>query len=238
MADSLQARSQELTEANQVAIENARLYEQARTLAAVEERQRLARELHDSVTQSLYSLMLLAEAGRRTALGRDVDKTIENITRLGELAQQVLKEMRLLVYELRPLALEQAGLTEALQHRLDAVEKRAGVETQLLVDLEIDLPADVEAGLYRIAEEALNNSLKHAEATFVSVILRGHDHQVEMEIVDNGKGFASDALHDLGGLGLVSIRERAEALGGQATITSKPGKGTLVSIGVPVNNAN
>jgi signal transduction histidine kinase len=237
MADSLQALNLDLMEANQAAIENARLYEQARTLVTVEERQRLARELHDSVTQSLYSLMLLAEASRRSALGNDVEKSIEYITRLGELAHQALKEMRLLVYELRPLALEQAGLIDAMQHRLDAVEKRAGVDTHLSVDLDAHLPADVEAELYRIAQEALNNSLKHANANSISVILRSHDYQVEMDIVDDGRGFTTDALDDLGGLGLVSIYERVEALGGQVTITSKPGQGTQVKIKITVNQA-
>ncbi|HEX5808457.1 MAG TPA: PAS domain-containing protein, partial [Anaerolineales bacterium] len=116
---------------------------EAQAQAALEERQRLARELHDSVTQSLYSLTLLAEASRRTAQTGEVEKVVANIARLGETAQQALKEMRLLVYELRPLALEQAGLAEALQSRLDAVEKRAGVDAQLRLDLDADLPAEV-----------------------------------------------------------------------------------------------
>ena len=155
---------------------------EAQARAALEERQRLARELHDLVTQSLYSLTLLAEASRRMALDGNTEKMIGNIARLGETAQQALKEMRLLVYELRPLALETAGLVEALQHRLDAVEKRAGVEARLKVDSNCDIPADVENGLYRIAQEVLNNSLKHAEATRVSVRLLADSQCVEMEI--------------------------------------------------------
>ena len=145
---------------------------EAQAQAALEERQRLARELHDSVTQSLYSLTLLAEASRRTAQAGEVEKVVGNIARLGETAQQALKEMRLLVYELRPLALEQAGLADALQHRLDAVEKRAGINAQLRVELDVKLPPHVENALYRIAQEALNNSLKHAEANKVVVSLR------------------------------------------------------------------
>jgi PAS domain S-box-containing protein len=209
---------------------------EAQAQAALEERQRLARELHDSVTQSLYSLTLLAEASRRTAHSGDVSKVVDNIARLGETAQQALKEMRLLVYELRPLALEQAGLADALQNRLDAVEKRAGVEAQLRVELNVELPAEVENALYRVAQEALNNSLKHAEANKVVVSLRSSEKQVEMEIVDNGRGFAVEAPRDQGGLGLVSIRERVEALGGTWSISSKPGAGTQVLIHITLND--
>jgi PAS domain S-box-containing protein len=209
---------------------------EAQAQAALEERQRLARELHDSVTQSLYSLTLLAEASRRTAQSGDVSKVVDNIARLGETAQQALKEMRLLVYELRPLALEQAGLADALQNRLDAVEKRAGVQAQLRVELNVELPAEVENTLYRVAQEALNNSLKHAEANKVVVSLRSSRKQVEMEVVDNGRGFEVEAPRDQGGLGLVSIRERVEALGGTWSISSRPGGGTRVLVHVALND--
>jgi PAS domain S-box-containing protein len=210
---------------------------EAQTRAALEERQRLARELHDSVTQSLYSLTLLAEASRRTAQTGDVEKVVANIARLGETAQQALKEMRLLVYELRPLALEQAGLAEALQHRLDAVEKRAGVQTQLKVEMDVELRAEVENGLYRIAQEVLNNSLKHAEATRVVVFLRAQDEQAELDIIDNGKGFEYDMADDRGGMGLGNIRERTESLGGEVSIITKPDAGTQVRLRVPLNRS-
>jgi signal transduction histidine kinase len=177
---------------------------------------------------------LLAEASRRTAASGDVEKVVGNIARLGETAQQALKEMRLLVYELRPLALEQAGLAEALQHRLDAVEKRAGVEARFRVNLEEELPAHIENGLYRIAQEALNNSLKHAEATMVSISLQTQDGHVQLGIVDNGKGFDPEALQDHGGLGMVSMRERVESLHGEYSITSKTGEGTRIWISAPL----
>jgi signal transduction histidine kinase/HAMP domain-containing protein len=212
-----------------VALENARLYKDARTLAVFEERQRLARDLHDSVTQSLYSLTLLAEAARRTTLAGDSDRSISHVVRLGETAQQALKEMRLLVYQLRPLALETAGLVEALQHRLDAVEKRAGVTAQLRVDLAAELPSEVEEGLYHIALEALNNALKHAGARSVTVVLRSQAGQAELEVIDSGKGF-DPAARDRAGLGLVSMGERAEALRGRCSITSAPGEGTRVRV--------
>jgi PAS domain S-box-containing protein len=207
---------------------------EAQTRAALEERQRLARELHDSVTQSLYSLTLLAEAGRRTAAAGDAERTSAHIARLGETAQQALKEMRLLVYELRPLALETAGLAEALQQRLDAVEKRAGVDARLRVDLEMELPFEVEHALYRIAQEALNNALKHSGAANVTVRLEAREGRVELQVADNGRGYATESMAGRGGLGLVSMRERAEALGGTLAIDTQPGAGTRVQVRVPV----
>jgi len=152
-----------------VAVENARLYQKAGDLAVIAERQRLARDLHDSVTQSLYSLTLFAETGRRLVQRRELDAAERYLQKLSETAQSALKEMRLLVYELRPLALEQDGLLQTVQKRLDAVERRAGVKAHLIADAHTDLPLDVERELYHIIQEALNNSLKHSAATSVVV---------------------------------------------------------------------
>jgi len=217
-----------------VAVENARLYRQAEHLAVMKERERLARELHDSVTQSLYSLTLLAEAGQRSGRAGDLKRTEGYLARLGEIGQQALKEMRLLVYELRPLALQREGLVGALQQRLDAVERRTGVEARLLVEGEIELPASIEEGLYRITQEALNNALKHAAPTSVTVYIRADGRCVELEVADNGRGFDPDAVSDKGGMGLISMRERAEKLGGLLTVLSAPGEGTKVKVSVKV----
>jgi signal transduction histidine kinase len=217
-----------------VAVENARLYQQAEQLAVMKERERLARELHDSVTQSLYSLTILAEAGRRLADAGDLQRVEEAVARLGEIGQQALKEMRLLVYQLRPLALQREGLVGALQQRLDAVEGRVGVEACLLAEKLIELPASVEEGLYRIAQEALNNALKHAAATSVTVYIHAEDERVELEVVDDGQGFDPDIVSDRGGMGLTSMRERAEKLGGSLTVLSAPGEGTRVKVSVGV----
>ena len=213
-----------------VAVENARLYQQAEQLAVVRERERLARELHDSVTQSLYSLTLLAEAGRRLAQHGDLERVEEYLDRLGEIGQQALKEMRLLVYQLRPLVLKREGLVGALQQRLDTVEKRAGVDARLLIEGEIELPAQVEEELYRIAQEALNNALKHAAATCVTVCIRAEGDQVELEVRDDGRGFDPVTVGNEGGMGLVSMRERMEKLGGTLAILSTPGEGTRVRV--------
>jgi len=210
------------------AVENAQLYEQAEQFAVMRERQRLARELHDSVTQALYSLVLVSEAGRRLAGAGDLQRAEQALCRLGEIGQQALKEMRLLVYELRPLSLRREGLAKALQQRLEAVERRAGVEASLTVDDTLDLSASVEEELYRVVQEALNNSLKHAGASAVEVQVRTIGGIIQIDVSDNGRGFNPETLVDAGGLGLRSIRERVGMLGGTVAILSAPGQGTIV----------
>ncbi len=215
-----------------VAIDNARLYDRSRELAVLEERTRLARELHDSVTQSLYSLLLLTEGWRRTASSDGKERVEDYLRRIGEITQQALKEMRLLIHELRPLALEEVGLHGALLRRLDAVEKRAGIDARILADDLVDLEPPVEEGLYRIAQEALNNALKHAEAESVVVHIGADNGNVVLEVTDDGCGFDPDAVDCAGGMGLASMHERAQALGGSLTITSAPEAGTKVAVTV------
>jgi signal transduction histidine kinase len=199
-------------------------------LAILEERNRLARELHDSVTQSLYGLVVFAGAGQEVLEVGGVDQAQRHLDRIEDAAQQALKEMRLLVYELRPPALKDEGLVGALRQRLDAVEGRAEIAIDLQVDGLVDLPASIEEGLFRIAQEALNNALKHAAASLVTVRIGEIDGRVELEVKDDGVGFVLDAVRDKGGLGLASMRERAEQLGGQLQVQSAPGKGTTVRI--------
>lgn len=203
---------------------------QAEQLAVLQERNRLARELHDSVSQSLYSLTLFSEAARHMAEDIGEQKIEQYIGQIGVIGQQALKEMRLLIYELQPPELEREGLVRALRKRLEAVEGRAGVETRLEVDNFGKVPGDMEGELYRIAQEALNNSLKHGGASSVVVYLHQSNGNIEMEIVDDGVGFIPNALPDQGGMGLKSIRDRAEQIGGTATIHSLPGVGTSVKV--------
>ncbi|MEZ4541015.1 MAG: PAS domain S-box protein [Chloroflexota bacterium] len=204
--------------------------QEAATRAAVEERRRLARDLHDSVTQSLYSLSLMAETARRHASAGDRQATNDYVNRLGELAQHSLKEMRLLVHEMRPSLLEKEGLAEALQARLDAVERHSGIRAKLVVNIERNLPSQVQLQYYRVAEEALNNALKHAHASAVWVTIRAVADSATMEITDNGRGFDPAVASASGGLGLTSIRERMEHLGGSAEIETAPGKGTTIRV--------
>jgi PAS domain S-box-containing protein len=216
-----------------LAIENARLHERAAEAAIVQERARLARELHDSVTQSLYSLTLLAEGWRRLQASGRLQEDDDPLAEVGQIAQQALKEMRLLVYELRPLLLEEEGLLGALHQRLGAVERRAGIEARLLAQELIELPAPVQECLYGIATEALNNALKHAEATKVTVHLNSEGETVVLEVVDDGVGFEPGLGARSPGMGLQTMRERAEQAGGTLLISSAPGEGTRVVVQVP-----
>jgi signal transduction histidine kinase len=213
---------------------------QAEELAVLQERNRLARELHDSVTQSLHSATLLAEAGQRVASAGDIERARGYLVRLGEISQQALREMRLLVYELRPLALSGVGFVGALQQRLDAVERRSGVEVELSVEERLELPDRVEEELYRIAMEALNNALKHANPSRVTVTLRREENRdipcIELAIMDDGIGFDPDETIGEGGMGLISMQERIQQLGGALTILSKPGEGTQVKACVNLEN--
>jgi signal transduction histidine kinase len=204
----------------------------AEELAVLQERNRLARELHDSVTQSLYSLTLLAEAGQRMIRAEDLQQIAGNQTRLGQIAQQALQEMRLLVYELRPLALKSEGLVGALEQRLETVERRAGIQARVLVEGEVDLAPGLEEELYGIAQEALNNALKHARASKIVLSVRMVDKSVILEVADDGQGFDLAEVQVKGGLGLISMQERAEKIGGQLDIDSAPGEGTRVSVKV------
>jgi len=215
-----------------VAIENARLVGRSRELAVVQERNRMARELHDSMTQLLYSLVLFAGASRKALQASRLERAERNLIRVEQSAQQALREMRLLVFELRPHSLDGERLAGALRQRLYAVENRLGINTQLSVQGELDLPAATEEGLYRIAQEALTNALKHASASSVRVEVSAVEGAVNLEIIDDGRGFDPAAIGELGGLGLVSMRERADELGGTLTIVSAPGEGTRVKVTV------
>lgn len=216
--------------------ESAHLRAQAERLAVAEERNRLARALHDSVTQSLYSVTLFAEAGRNLAQTEAYQRASHYFDDVLQTGQQALKEMRLLVHNLRPSALEQEGLARALQHRLNAVEGRAGIHHQLIVADDLKLPAEIEEALYHISQEALNNAIKHAFASEVSLeISRPDDGWVELHICDNGQGFDAETAAASGGLGLTSIRERVALLGGTVTYESAAEQGTRIVVQLPVS---
>lgn len=204
--------------------------------AAPEERTRLARDLHDAVTQSIYSLTLLAEAGQRMIHQGEWEQIADNQARMADIAQQVLQEIRLQVYQLRPFTVRPLGLVGALDQRLDAVEWRAGIEARLRVTGDGVLPGALEEELLLIAQEALNNSLKYARATAVTVAIQFRDAWVCMTVADNGRGFEPLTIGHQGGMGLIGMRERAAQLGGELSIVTAPGKGTAVSITAPYHN--
>jgi signal transduction histidine kinase len=210
------------------------LFQQSQQLALLEERQRLARELHDSITQLLYGLVMLTEAGQTQLEGKGAQPDVARHTfvRIGETARQVIKEIRLFIHQLRPSALEQEGLVGAIQLRLAAVEGRADIQTRLQADETIRLPRMVEESLYQVTQEALNNTLRHAQATSVTVTLQQHDDYVLLEICDNGSGFDPHA-HRTGGMGLENMQVRVQNLGGTIDLLSTPGQGTTVRVVVP-----
>jgi signal transduction histidine kinase len=139
--------------------------------------------------------------------------------------------MRLMLFELRPLSFEAEGLVGALELRLSAVEKRAGIDTHLDVQGRDFIPPHTELELYRIVTEALNNSLKHANATTISIVIRASEDDIRIQITDNGKGFNTQAVGS-GGIGLSSMKERAQRLGGSMNIQSSPNRGTEIAVDI------
>jgi nitrate/nitrite-specific signal transduction histidine kinase len=215
-----------------VAVENAHLYEQAQQLAVIEERNRLARDLHDSVTQALYGVTLCAEAAARHLDAGDATTAAGQLREIQATTHEALREMRLLIFELRPPILKREGLAVALQTRLDAVEGRFGLAVHFVDRGNGRLSPEIEEGLYRVAQEALNNVLKHACASSVTVSLQQQQERVSLEIWDDGIGFEPQVARERGGFGLRGMEERTAKLGGTINIQSRPGEGTKVRVEV------
>jgi signal transduction histidine kinase len=220
-----------------ITIENARLYEQAQRLAVLEERNRLARELHDAVTQTLFSASIIAEAfpsvwERSQAEGNQL------LAEMQQLSRGALAEMRTLLLELRPAALMDSNLRDLLRQLTDAVTGRTGLPVALEIEGQCVPPPDVLVALYRIAQEALNNVVKHAHPSHIGVKLRvlplhsaGAEEQaqgIELQVMDDGRGFDPARVRS-GGLGLNILRERAQAIGAELKIESQPGEGTQIT---------
>jgi len=216
-------------------IENMRLSQQAEAAAVIEERARLARDLHDSVTQSLYSATLFAEGGRSLLQQNRISEVNHYLAQLQQITRQALKEMRLLVFELRSSALTGTGLADALQLRLESVEERSGVQTLFKTNSLPNLSLRLEENIYRIAIEALNNILKHANASQVQVYLTSTDNILELMIADDGNGFNAQMGKPGAGMGLTSMRERACKIGGDLNIASQPGSGTTITLRLSID---
>ncbi len=214
-----------------VAVQNAQLYERAQQVAVLEERQRLARELHDAVTQTLFSASLIAEVLPRL-WDRDPTQVRPRLDELRRLSRGALAEMRTLLLELRPSALAEANLSDLLRQLVEATTSRGAVLVELnLVGEPRSLPADVNVGLYRLAQEALNNTCKHAEARHAWVEFTYGPGSAELEVRDDGNGFDTDpALVPAGHFGLRIMRERADALGATLRVESRVGGGTIVHV--------
>ena len=213
-----------------VAAENARLVADAREKAVLKERQRIARELHDSVSQALYGIALGARTAR-TLLDRAPAQAAEPLDYVLSLAEAGLTEMRALIFELRPETLESEGLGAALHRQADAVRARHGIDVKLSLCDEPELPYEIKEAVYRIAQEALNNAIKHARCRRVDIGFTCTSDDVTLEVTDDGVGFASEDAFP-GHLGLRSMRERATGLGGTLEVESAP-QGTRIVARIP-----
>ncbi|MDP9373611.1 MAG: GAF domain-containing protein, partial [Chloroflexota bacterium] len=218
-----------------VAIENARLYQRAQGLAALEERQRLARELHDSVSQALYGVALGARTAR-TLLDRDPGRVAPPLDYVLSLAEAGLAEMRALIFELRPESLATEGLVAALDKQTASLRARHGLDVRAELGDEPAIPLEGKEALYRIAQEALHNTVKHARARTVAVRLACDGDVCTLEVSDDGAGFDPRGSFP-GHLGLHSMRERTARLGGTLEIASAPGEGTHLRARLPLQPA-
>lgn len=211
-----------------MAVENARLYEQAEQEAAEAERNRLARDLHDAVTQTLFSASIIAEVLPRL-WERDPEEGKRRLEELRQLTRGALAEMRTLLLELRPAALAEAEMGELLRHLSQAFTGRMRIPVDLSLNGECSLPPDVKVAIYRIAQEALNNVAKHAAAGQVWLNLDCHPHQTRLIIRDDGLGFDTENISPER-LGVSIMKERAKAIGAELTIESQPSQGTTISL--------
>jgi signal transduction histidine kinase len=227
-----------------IALTNARLYERGRELSVLEERARLARELHDAVSQKLFSIRAKARAAE-VLVGRDPDRAVAEIQSVAALSGQAHAELRAVIDGLAPPDLTAGGLAGSLRSYAVLAGRTYGVEVRFHADPQLPaLGPARETAVYRIAQEALHNALRHSGAATICVSLLARRRRVILEVADGGRGFAADAQSPThlpgalqapftGGLGLASMRERAAAAGGTLTVRSAPGEGTLVRLELP-----
>ena len=215
-----------------LALENARLHERSRELSIVEERNRLARELHDAVTQTLCGVVLAAESGA-ALLERDRAGAGAQLALVRELAREAMEELRSVIVHLRPAALESQGLSEALGKHVEVLRRVHGRAIALTVEGDAPVAAAIEGDAFRIAQEALHNALRHADATRIEVVLRSEPGRLDLSVRDDGVGFEPHAAGLRSrSLGLTTMVERARAAGGELTVDSAPGAGTTVRLEV------
>ena len=218
-----------------IAIENARLYERGRELSMIEERNRLARDLHDSVVQKLFGIGLAAQSAG-TLFDRDAAAARGQLDRLQELTQDAVQELRSLIFQLRPADVESDGLAAALAKHIAVLRKVHRQAIELEASGEPRLRPGVDEEVFRIAQEALHNALKHAAASRLELRLDEGAGLLALTVRDDGVGFdPSEPAHRSRRLGLTSMEERARALGGALTIDSTPGAGTTIGLQVPLD---
>jgi signal transduction histidine kinase len=217
-----------------IALVNARLYERGRELSIVEERDRIARELHDAVTQKLFSLRLTASAAA-TLLDTDLDRARAELETVRRLAAEATDELRAIVVGQRPVDLTGDDLDVALRKQIDLLDRVHEPAVRFVGSCVPRLPDAEQEAVFRIAQEATHNALRHAAATRIDVNLKSDNKNVILEVTDDGRGFDPSAADEPSRrLGLASMRERARAVGGRLVVTSTPGAGTTVRLEVPL----
>ena len=215
-----------------IALTNARLFEQGRELTLVQERQRIARELHDAVAQTLFSLRLTAQAAS-ALVRRDPDRAVAELETVAQLAAEAADELRGIVAELRPPELSRAGLAETLRGRVALLDRVHDAKVSFTATGCAKLPPRAEEAILRVAEEALHNALRHAGAATVSVSLELGEAGASLVVADDGVGFDTRDATGSHRLGLASMRERSRSVKGRLTVESAPGAGTRVRLEVP-----
>ena len=220
-----------------IALVNARLYERSRELSIVEERQRIARELHDAVTQKLFSLRLTADAAA-TLVALDPARAVDELGIVRRLAAEVADELRAIVVGLRPVDLAGDGLDVALRKQAELLDRVHGSAVRFSGGPVPRLTAAAEEAAYRIAQEALHNALRHGSPSTVEVTLDASGGTVRLEVADDGRGFDLGPAGAAGRLGLASMRDRARAAGGRLELRSSPGAGTTVRLLLPVGGCD
>ncbi len=220
----------------ELAEKNRLLGEEAGRGAALEERMRFARDLHDTVNQQLFVLAMRTAAVKRRLeqAGGEAALLQPEVSALEELAGQAHKQIRELILEIRPITLEQEGLGAALKEYVSNVAERENLVLTDRIDISVRPAAMVGESLFRIAQESLNNISKHASAEHIEVLLILEKSQVRLKIVDDGIGFDPRGKTRPTAVGLSGIRERAEGLGGSLSIESSPGRGTAITVLIPL----
>ncbi len=216
-----------------LALTNARLHERSRELTIAGERARIAHELHDAVSQKLFSLRLTAQAAA-ALVDRDPPRARTELRQVARLAAEATDELRAVVIELRPAALEEDGLAAALRSQVEVLGRAHTARLTFTTRALRALPAAQEEALLRVAQEALHNALRHADAATVEVALEGRGKGAVLRVSDDGRGFDPSLVRRAGRhLGLVSMRDRAAGAGGRLTVDSAPGEGTVIEMEVP-----
>ncbi|MEV4429226.1 GAF domain-containing sensor histidine kinase [Streptomyces sp. NPDC053792] len=216
-----------------IALTNARLYERSRELTIAEERSRLAHELHDAVSQKLFSLRLTAQAAA-ALVDRDPARAKGELQQVAALAAEAADELRAAVVELRPAALDEDGLVHTLRTQIQVLDRAHSAKVTFESPGTRALPAAQEEAVLRVAQEALHNALRHADAELVTVSLTRSGQGARLTVTDDGKGFDPRTVRRAGRhLGLVSMRDRASGVGGRLTVTSAPDQGTTIEMEVP-----